>query len=48
MGTGEDRLVRRAEFLAELGTDPTWSERDIMTVRTRVSLIRKEFKSDGS
>lgn len=48
VGSGPDRLVRLADFLERLRTDPQWSDADIMTVRSRVSLLLQEFKSSDT
>ena len=47
MGSGADRLSRLTDFLEGLRGDPQWSEADIMTVRSRVSLLLQEFKTRG-
>jgi hypothetical protein len=45
IGTCADRLPALTEFLDNLRHDPQWSEADIATVRSRVSLLLKEFKA---
>lgn len=45
IGSGADRLVRLADLLEKLRSDPDWSEADVMTVRSHVSLLLKEFNN---